>query len=84
MTLNPIKANMTELEIGNQRFLFSYKTLVAYSILTNLGREWYRTSKFWSRTTTRHINAWLPKDQASEIDQDVLDKMTLSFSAEVK
>jgi hypothetical protein len=55
MTLTPIKANMTELDLGNRtRVLFSYRTPVAAFV-----DGVYRcTSKKWSRTTSRHINAW--------------------------
>lgn len=57
MTLNPIKANMTELDLGNgTRVLFSYKTPVA--MLHSDGMT-YRTDKKWSVTTSRHINQWL-------------------------
>jgi hypothetical protein len=56
MNLNPIKANMTELETGNHRILFSYKTPVA--VLHADGMT-YRTEKRWSNTTSRHINQWL-------------------------
>ena len=58
MNLNPIRSNMTELEIGNKKILFSYKTPVAYFE----NGQYYITDKFWSRTTTRHINAWVPGD----------------------
>ena len=56
MNLTPIKANMTELELTNGiLILFSYKTPVA---LVEPDGYFYRTSKFWSRTTSRHINQW--------------------------
>jgi len=64
MNLNPIKANMTELEIDGARILFSYRTPVAALVReeTTEGISWhqYRTEKNWSRTTSRHINAWNP------------------------
>lgn len=56
MNLNPIKANMTELEINGSLILFSYKTPVA---MLKLDGGVYRTSKFWSVTTSKHINQWL-------------------------
>ena len=75
MKLTPIKANMTEVEIGNKRVLFSYQTPVAYEDLENGG--YYKTTKFWSKTTTRHINKWLPNDDlgVNEIDQIKLDNL---------
>lgn len=62
MNLNPIKANMTELEFKHPRtgfptkVLFSYKTPVAMIDRNELA---YRTDKKRSNTTTRHINQWL-------------------------
>jgi hypothetical protein len=56
MNLTPIKANMTELEINGSLILFSYKTPVA---VLHLDGNVFKTSKFWSRTTSRHINQWL-------------------------
>lgn len=57
MNLNPIKANMTELDLGNGTVvLFSYKTPVACRHSDGMT---YRTDKKWSVTTSRHINTWL-------------------------
>lgn len=57
MNLNPIKANMTELDLGNGTvILFSYKTPVACKHSDGMT---YRTEKKWSQTTTRHINTWI-------------------------
>lgn len=64
MNLNPIKANMTELELDGMKVLFSYKTPVAALVReeTSEGPSWhqYRTDHKWSQTTTRHINTWNP------------------------
>ena len=59
MNLNPIAANMTELNTNGMTVLFSYKTPVAAMVDEGLGFVFYRTSKRWSNTTTRHINKWL-------------------------
>ena len=58
MNLNPIKANMTELTIGTKTVLFSYKTPVAvFDWSKGAGNgEYTKTSKYWSKTTSRHIN----------------------------
>lgn len=74
MRLTPIKANMTELEIGNKRVLFSYKTPVAYQELTTIG-DYYKTNKKWSQTTTRHINQWLGGNGAKFVDQETIDNL---------
>jgi len=60
MKLTPIKANMNEVDLGDKKVLFSYQTPVA--VLIKEGETWhqYKTSKSWSRTTTRHINQWNP------------------------
>ncbi len=55
MKLNPIKANMVEVNVNGYDILFSYKTPVACIDPTNLA---YRTTKKWSVTTSRHINQW--------------------------
>ena len=77
MNLNPIKANMNEVTIGDKTVLFSYKTPVAAKILTSEGMTYYKTSKHWSSTTSRHINQWLPKPQeefgVEEKDQEWFD-----------
>jgi hypothetical protein len=78
MKLTPIKANMTEIEIGDKTILFSYKTPVAYY---ENGKA-YQTSKKWSVTTSRHINQWLKsigeetiKESINYIEQSELDNL---------
>lgn len=78
MNLNPIKANMTEIELGGMRVLFSYKTAVAFEDTNNA--TFYKTEKKWSHTTNRHINQWLAGRHAYEIPQEELDRIL----AEVK
>ena len=74
MKLTPIAANQNEVTIndGTQIF-FSYITPVA----AYLPSEGYvRTAKFWSVTTSRHINKWLKNvTNVTEIDQSVLDNL---------
>jgi hypothetical protein len=80
MKLNPIKSNMTEIELGEYTVLFSYKTPVAYHLA---GVGYAKTRKHWSVTTSRHINQWLKLngysqergDGLTEVDQDVLDNL---------
>lgn len=58
MNLKPIASNMTEVTINeNLVVLFSYQTPVA--AMTQDG--YIKTEKFWSKTTSRHINKWLPE-----------------------
>ena len=70
MKLTPIRANMTELELSNGvRVLFSYQTPVA--IQNDSG--YMRTSKSWSKTTSRHINQWIGGQDAKQMPQEFFD-----------
>jgi hypothetical protein len=81
MKLNPIAENMTEIELGvgldgkPNRVLFSYSTPVA---VYRSGEGYYRTNKFWSRTTSRHINKWLKMNGADDPSAGV-KTLTQSF-----
>ena len=71
MKLNPIGANQNEVEINGNRILFSYRTPVAAWID---GRP-YRTEKFWSVTTSKHINRWLDHDASTVKPQSFFDNL---------
>ena len=74
MKLTPIAANQNEVSIndGTQIF-FSYSTPVA-AYLPSKG--YVRTSKFWSVTTSRHINKYLQGvTNVETIPQTVLDNL---------
>ena len=74
MKLTPIAANQNEVTIndGTQIF-FSYRTPVA-AYLPSKG--YVRTERFWSKTTSRHINKWLQGvNNVSEVSQTVLDNL---------
>ena len=74
MKLTPIAANRTQLNLndGTQVF-FSYKTPVAaYCPL----RGYIRTDKFWSTTTSRHINKWLGGiNEVTKVSQEMLEEL---------
>ena len=75
MQLTPIASNMTEVETSEARILFSYRTPVAAYVF---GRGYVRTEKWWSVTTSRHINKWLDLrygETAKEVSQTYLDKL---------
>ena len=55
MKIKQLASNMTELQSGDTRILFSYETPVA-AYIVNQGL--YRTSKKWSVTTSKHIGKW--------------------------
>ena len=71
MQLTPIASNMTEVETSEARILFSYRTPVAAYIY---GEGYVKTEKYWSVTTSRHINKWGAKD-GKEIPQARLDSL---------
>lgn len=73
MKLTPLAANMTEVQTGSLKVLFSYKTPVAY--FDSLTDQYYSTEQFWSQTTTRHINKWVDKSRLKQVKQDVLDNL---------
>ena len=72
MQLTPIASNMTEVETSEARILFSYRTPVAAYVF---GEGFVRTDKFWSVTTSRHINKWLDGGTAKEVAQTYLDQL---------
>jgi len=73
MKLTPIASNMTEVKTaGGSIVLFSYSTPVA--ALLPSGQYW-RTKKWYSVTTTRHINKWLKGVLANveEVEQEQIE-----------
>ena len=71
MQLTPLASNMTEVETDLGRVLFSYRTPVAAYVY---GEGFVRTEKWWSVTTSRHINKWLPENGTfKEVPQTYLD-----------
>ena len=63
MQLTPIASNMTEVETEDARILFSYKTPVAAYVF---GKGYVKSDKFWSVTTSRHINKWMGSQTAKD------------------
>ena len=72
MQLTPIASNMTEIETDSARVLFSYRTPVAAYVF---GEGFVKTEKFWSVTTSRHINKWLDGGTPKEVAQTYLDNL---------
>lgn len=76
MNLKPLGANRTEIDLGDGRkVLFSYKTPVAYTQLTPEGREYYETETKWSRTTSKHIGQWMPREDSIKKPQEWFDTL---------
>ena len=74
MKLTPIAANQNEVEFTNgTQVFFSYKTPVA-SYCPSKG--YITTAKFWSVTTSRHINKWLKGiTEVTEVPQEMLTEL---------
>ena len=72
MQLTPIASNMTEIETDDARILFSYRTPVAAYVF---GEGFVRTDKYWSVTTSRHINKWIDGVPTEEVSQTYLDNL---------
>lgn len=71
MRLLNIRTNSNILELNSgKRVLFSYETPVA---LCTKG-QWYKTDEYFSRTTSKHMNAALPSDVIT-IDSDEFNNM---------
>ena len=63
MNLNPIAANQTEVEMSNGTTVFySYKTPVAAHVP---GEGYFKTDKYWSRTTSKHIGQFIRRNGGS-------------------
>ena len=75
MKMNKIGSNMTEVESNGYTVLFSYETPVACHSTEEM--KFFRTSKKWSNTTTRHINKFMKRHgdprQVVERDQEWFD-----------
>lgn len=74
MRIQQIASNMTELHTDDAVILFSYSTPVA--VLRKADHEYLRTDRFWSVTTSRHINKWLQGVEAQTVSQAEIEGMT--------
>lgn len=72
ISLKPLGANMTEIELEGCRVLFSYQTPVAYSNSVGLC---FITEKRWSPTTSRHITKWLQGRPAKRVPQASIESI---------
>jgi hypothetical protein len=78
MKIYSLGQNKTEVELTNLKILVSYSTPVA--CIRYNGKGALKTGKFWSVTTSKHINQWLddhgydPK-LVPVMDQDYFDQL---------
>ena len=54
MKLHNPGSNQTILIFGNNKIFFSYET----PVVCRIGNKWYKTSKYWTNTTSSHINSY--------------------------
>ncbi len=71
MSIRPIAANQTEVSTSKAIVFFSYRTPVAAKV----NGVPYRTEKFWSTTTSRHINKWLDRRTVETRPQAFFDSL---------
>lgn len=73
MRIKSIAANQTEVHLMDGTVvLVSYETPVAAFIPA---QGYFYTSTKYSRTTTKHINSWLPRMAAKMVDQSFFDSI---------
>ena len=77
MKIKQLGSNMTLLTIDDgSEYFFSYETCVAGF---TPGDGYWRTSKKWSQTTSRHINKYLDGVTATMVDQDDIELSLSTF-----
>jgi hypothetical protein len=73
MKIKQLGSNQVEVVIpGKARVLFSYNTPVAAFIE---GRGWVKTNRFYSVTTSKHINKYLQGLEYETVEQSELDEL---------
>lgn len=74
MSLKVLGSNQTQItKPDGTRVLFSYSTPVAAYVP---GRGYIRTTTSHSKTTSKHINAWLSGTKAAAVPQSELDALS--------
>lgn len=75
MNLKKLGNNETQLTVGMTEILFSYNTPVAcYNHATH---EAFKTEKYWSKTTSRHINNWFDLTKPKTKPQEFFDALVV-------
>jgi len=70
MRIKSLGKNKTLVSIGDHEIFVSYETPVA-GFISGLG--YFKTNKYHSVTTSRHINEYLPAGEVTIIPQDTID-----------
>lgn len=66
LKINSIGQNQTEIITDSMTIFFSYREPVACFIE---GQGYFKTSKKWSGTTTKHINKWIKDNKAKNVTE---------------
>ena len=74
MKLKQLAPNQTEIELNGATIFFSYATPVAAC----KDGQFYQTEEFHSKTTSKHINAWLEGRSAKKVPQAFLNNLAAS------
>jgi hypothetical protein len=73
MKLAQVGSNQTVITLHNgTKVFFSYETPVAAYVPE---QGWLKTERFYSRTTSKHINRWLPEREGAVVPQATLDAL---------
>ena len=72
MKIKRLAPNQTEVNTADAIILVSYVMPVAAYIY---GKGYVRTSEYYSKTTSKHINKWLGGENYEEVEQSVLDDL---------
>lgn len=73
MKLKKHGPNMTEIELaGGVTVLYSYETPVAAHVP---GEGYMKSSKFFSRTTSKHVGQWLQGWAYKTVDQETIESI---------
>jgi hypothetical protein len=71
MKIKIIAPNQTEIHLTDSVVFFSYETPVAAKI----NGKYYVTNETFSRTTTKHIKAWLESVNAESLPQEFFNAL---------
>lgn len=73
MKIKNIGSNQIQISVDDgTEVLVSYSTPVAAFVP---GQGYVRTEKFWSNTTSKHINRWIGSYKAKSVPQETLDDL---------
>lgn len=73
MNLTKIGSNTMQIQFGAKIIFISYETPVAY--LDMQTGEYFKTTRVFSPTTTRHIAKWLDGNEAFYAPQETFDAL---------